>query len=82
MLQNFLWQKKNWKVYMLFELDPSQEVTGGACYTEQDYDAEVVDVVKQQCLHFILKQACLVTHSCIAKQFTIPLASIHNLWVA
>jgi DNA-directed RNA polymerase III subunit RPC6 len=47
---------KNRKVYMLFELDPSREVTGGAWYTEQDYDAEFVDVVKQQCLHFILKQ--------------------------
>jgi hypothetical protein len=55
-LQNFLLQNKNRKVYMLFELDPSREVTGGAWYTEQDYDAEFVDVVKQQCLHFILKQ--------------------------
>lgn len=42
---------------MLFELTPSREVTGGAWYTEQDYDAEFVDVVKQQCLQFITKQA-------------------------
>lgn len=47
---------KNRKVYMLFELTPSREVTGGAWYTEQDYDAEFVDVVKQQCLQFITKQ--------------------------
>jgi hypothetical protein len=78
-LQNFLLQNKNRKVYMLFELDPSREVTGGAWYTEQDYDAEFVDVVKQQCLHFILKQACPVTPCCNAKQFPVPLASIHNL---
>jgi DNA-directed RNA polymerase III subunit RPC6 len=53
----FFWQNKNRKVYMLFELTPSREVTGGAWYTEQDYDAEFVDVVKQQCLQFITKQA-------------------------
>lgn len=50
-------QNKNRKVYMLFELTPSREVTGGAWYTEQDYDAEFVDVVKHQCLQYILKQA-------------------------
>lgn len=47
---------KNRKVYMLFDLTPSREVTGGAWYTEQDYDAEFVDVVKQQCLQFITRQ--------------------------
>lgn len=44
---------------MLFDLTPSREVTGGAWYTEQDYDAEFVDVVKQQCLQFITRQARL-----------------------
>jgi DNA-directed RNA polymerase III subunit RPC6 len=44
---------------MLFELTPSREVTGGAWYTEQDYDAEFVDVVKHQCLQYIQKQASL-----------------------
>lgn len=51
---------------MLFELSPSREVTGGAFYTEQDYDAEFVDVVKQQCLHFIImKQVSAPTLLCI-----------------
>lgn len=46
----------NRKVYMLFELEPSREITGGAWYTEHEYDSEFIDVLRQQCLKFILSK--------------------------
>ncbi|XP_057855537.1 uncharacterized protein LOC131065136 isoform X1 [Cryptomeria japonica] len=44
------------KVYMLAELTPSKEITGGAWYTGQTFDAEFTNVVKQQCLRFVRQQ--------------------------
>ncbi|CAM6115383.1 unnamed protein product [Calypogeia fissa] len=49
-------EHKSRKVYMLFELEPSRDVTGGAFYTEQEFDVEFISVLKHQCLHFILRQ--------------------------
>mmetsp|Transcript_13218 Transcript_13218/g.25274 ORF Transcript_13218/g.25274 Transcript_13218/m.25274 type:complete len:292 (+) Transcript_13218:460-1335(+) len=45
---------KNRKVYMLYELEPSKELTGGAWYTEQEFDAEFISVLREHCLKFIL----------------------------
>ena len=33
---------------MLFELEPSREITGGAWYTEHEYDSEFIGVLRQQ----------------------------------
>ncbi|XP_055373686.1 probable DNA-directed RNA polymerase III subunit RPC6 [Condylostylus longicornis] len=41
------------KVYMLFNLEPDRSVTGGAWYQDQDFEAEFVDVLNQQCLRFL-----------------------------
>ena len=45
--------QQNRKVYMLYELEPSREITGGAWYTEQEYDAEFISVLREQCVKFI-----------------------------
>ncbi|KAH7444706.1 hypothetical protein KP509_02G089100 [Ceratopteris richardii] len=47
---------KNKKVYMLAELKPSKELTGGAWYTDQQFDSEFINVMKQQCVQFVMKQ--------------------------
>ena len=47
----------NRKVYMLSELEPSREITGGAWYTEHEYDKEFIDVLRDQCLKFVLTKA-------------------------
>lgn len=47
---------KGKKVYMLAELKPSKELTGGAWYTDQEFDSEFIDVLKRQCVQFVLKQ--------------------------
>ena len=46
--------QQNRKVYMLYELEPSREITGGAWYTEHEYDAEFINVLREQCVKFIL----------------------------
>eukprot|EP01029_Cantina_marsupialis_P014343 TRINITY_DN31663_c0_g1_i2.p1 TRINITY_DN31663_c0_g1~~TRINITY_DN31663_c0_g1_i2.p1 ORF type:complete len:276 (+),score=88.32 TRINITY_DN31663_c0_g1_i2:114-941(+) len=38
-------QGKNKKIYMLFELEPSREVTGGPWYSDQEFDFEFIDHV-------------------------------------
>ncbi|XP_049784270.1 DNA-directed RNA polymerase III subunit RPC6 isoform X1 [Schistocerca cancellata] len=42
------------KVYMLYNLEPDRSVTGGAWYCDQDFEAEFVDVLNQQCYRFLL----------------------------
>lgn len=41
------------KVYMLYNLEPDRSVTGGAWYQDQDFEAEFVDVLNQQCYRFL-----------------------------
>jgi len=45
--------QQNRKVYMKFDLEPSREITGGAWFTDQEFDGEFVEVMRTQCLNFI-----------------------------
>ena len=45
--------QQNRKVYMLYELEPSREITGGAWYTEGTHDFEFINVLREQCVKFI-----------------------------
>ncbi|GAX75508.1 hypothetical protein CEUSTIGMA_g2951.t1 [Chlamydomonas eustigma] len=44
------------KVFMLFDLEPSREVTGGAWYTENQFDAEYIEVLREACFQYIQRQ--------------------------
>ena len=46
-------QNRNRKVYMLFGLEPSREITGGAWYTEHEFDAEYIQCLQETCLQFV-----------------------------
>ncbi|KAI9307756.1 RNA polymerase Rpc34 [Cunninghamella echinulata] len=41
------------KIYMLFNVQPSSEVTGGAWYTDQELDTDFIDSLKAACLKYI-----------------------------
>lgn len=41
------------KIYMLYNLTPSSEVTGGAWYTDQELDTDFIDSLKAACLKYI-----------------------------
>ncbi|XP_071447337.1 DNA-directed RNA polymerase III subunit RPC6 [Hetaerina americana] len=44
------------KVYMLYNLEPDRSVTGGAWYSDHDFETEFVDVLNQQCYRFLLQK--------------------------
>ena len=46
----------NRKVYMLFELEASREITGGAWYTGHEYDSEFIAVLRQECHKYIRRE--------------------------
>jgi DNA-directed RNA polymerase III subunit RPC6 len=48
------------KVYMLYELEPSVELTGGAWYTDQELDVEFIDQLSNQLYKFILSKVILL----------------------
>lgn len=41
------------KLYMLFNLEPDESVTGGVWYQGQDFEEEFVDILNQQCYRFL-----------------------------
>ncbi|XP_043207160.1 DNA-directed RNA polymerase III subunit RPC6-like isoform X1 [Amphibalanus amphitrite] len=45
------------KVYMLYDIEPDQSVTGGAWYSDQDFESEFVEVLNQQCYKFLQQRA-------------------------
>ena len=38
---------------MLYNLEPASSVTGGAWYSDQDFESEFVDILNQQCFKFL-----------------------------
>lgn len=48
-----LQQASKKKVYMLYNLQPDRSVTGGAWYSDQDFESEFVEVLNQQCFKFL-----------------------------
>ncbi|XP_077987941.1 DNA-directed RNA polymerase III subunit RPC6-like [Glandiceps talaboti] len=47
------------KVYMLYNVEPDRSVTGGAWYSDQDFESEFVEVLNQQCFKFLQQKATL-----------------------
>ncbi|KAJ2506428.1 34-kDa subunit of RNA polymerase III (C) [Coemansia sp. RSA 2049] len=41
------------KLYMLINVDPSSDVTGGPWYTDQEMDSDFIDQLARQCYQFI-----------------------------
>lgn len=44
---------------MLYELNPSVEVTGGAWYTDQELDTEFIENVTKACYKYIYSRVSL-----------------------
>ncbi|XP_060042332.1 DNA-directed RNA polymerase III subunit RPC6 isoform X5 [Erinaceus europaeus] len=70
------------KVYMLYNLQPDRSVTGGAWYSDQDFESEFVEVLNQQCFKFLQTKADTARES---KQNPMiqrnsSFASSHEVW--
>ena len=48
------------KVYMLSELTPDESVTGGAWYSDQDFESEFVEILNDHCYKFLEQKVCCV----------------------
>lgn len=46
-------QNPSRKTYMVYELEPSRDLTGGAWYTEHQFDSEFIEVLRSACCQFI-----------------------------
>ena len=47
---------KTKKVYMLYEIEPSRELTGGAWYSGSELDEDLINVLHDQCFVFICQK--------------------------
>ena len=47
---------KSRKVYLIYEIEPSRELTGGAWYSDNELDEDLIRVLHDQCALFIAKQ--------------------------
>ncbi|KAF7240492.1 DNA-directed RNA polymerase III subunit RPC6, partial [Varanus komodoensis] len=70
------------KVYMLYNLQPDRSVTGGAWYSDQDFESEFVEVLNQQCFKFLQTKAEAARDSKQSPmiQRNSSFASSHEVW--
>ena len=45
------------KTYILYELEPTKDVTGGAWFSEGDIDSELIEIASQLVVQFVRKQS-------------------------
>jgi DNA-directed RNA polymerase III subunit RPC6 len=41
------------KVYMLFDIEPDRSITGGAWYSGKEFESEFVEILNEQCYHYL-----------------------------
>lgn len=70
------------KVYMLYNVQPDRSVTGGAWYSDQDFESEFVEVLNQQCFKFLQSKAEMAKESKQSPmvQRNSSFASSHEVW--
>uniref|UniRef100_UPI00398F16AF DNA-directed RNA polymerase III subunit RPC6 isoform X1 n=2 Tax=Pristiophorus japonicus TaxID=55135 RepID=UPI00398F16AF len=70
------------KVYMLYNLQPDRSVTGGAWYSDQDFESEFVEVLNQQCFKFLQNKAEVARESKQSPmvQRNSSFATSHEVW--
>jgi len=69
---------------MLYDLEPDRSLTGGAWYSDQDFESEFVTILNQQCLRFLLdkKERALASGTDLGpKAFRLmAMTSLDELW--
>uniref|UniRef100_A0A671SZ07 DNA-directed RNA polymerase III subunit RPC6 n=1 Tax=Sinocyclocheilus anshuiensis TaxID=1608454 RepID=A0A671SZ07_9TELE len=68
------------KVYMLYNLQPDRSVTGGAWYSDQDFESEFVEVLNQQCFKFLQSKVRLDSKQSPMVQKNSSFANSHEVW--
>ncbi|XP_033735588.1 DNA-directed RNA polymerase III subunit RPC6-like isoform X2 [Pecten maximus] len=70
------------KVYMLYNLEPDRTVTGGAWYSDQDFESEFVEVLNQQCFKYLEQKASLARENQVdpIAQRNAAFTSLSDVW--
>merc|ERR1712093_379833 len=50
-------QARNRKVYMVYDMEPCKEVSGGNWYKDGEFDSELIEALQDQCLGYIMNQS-------------------------
>lgn len=67
---------------MLFNLEPDKSLTGGAWYSDQDFEAEFVGILAQQCYRFLQEkqEKAKSSNSGPREMRTLSYASSKDVW--
>jgi len=70
------------KIYMLHDLTPDESLTGGAWYSDQDFESEFVEVLSQHCLKFLQQKAfkAQTNHTDPISRISASYASAQDVW--
>ncbi|XP_060068426.1 DNA-directed RNA polymerase III subunit RPC6-like [Ylistrum balloti] len=70
------------KVYMLYNLEPDRTVTGGAWYSDQDFESEFVEVLNQQCFKYLEQKAAIARENQVdpIAQRNAAFTSLSDVW--
>ena len=55
------------KIYMLFHLEPDESLTGGAWYSDQEFETEFVDVLNVKCQQYLQKKVNVRMKMCLSR---------------
>lgn len=67
-------QGKKRKVFMLSEIEPSTEITGGIWYSELEFNKQLIDTLCEKCIEFIRKK-----NTATRKEITLHIRSLGML---
>lgn len=49
------------KLFLLYDLEPSHNITGGTFYSGDEFESEFVDVLADQCYKYLVQAVCIIT---------------------
>uniref|UniRef100_T1K5G6 DNA-directed RNA polymerase III subunit RPC6 n=1 Tax=Tetranychus urticae TaxID=32264 RepID=T1K5G6_TETUR len=64
------------KVYMLYNVQPDDSVTGGTWYSNNDFESEFVEILNSQCFKYLLRKAE------IARSYSSPVERMKSSFVS
>ena len=65
---------------MLFNLEPDITVTGGAWYSDQDFESEFVEVLNQQCYKYLEQRVRYICNELPFWATMLALADAKAFW--
>ncbi|EAU85605.2 hypothetical protein CC1G_06318 [Coprinopsis cinerea okayama7 len=67
------------RTFILYDLEPGVEITGGSWYTDKKIDVEFIDQVKSFCLRYIVDRVCYTPSSCHLVRHADAFADLVNM---